>query len=181
MGLEAIQEEILEETSHIGAMQIEEARKKAEAIKEDTRKLIEEENRKNEAEIESLIAQIKSAIEAKAKFEIKKLELNSKKEIIDQIFKKAEEKIRSLDPKIEEGLIKTLLADAKSEIDVATILCNEKTKRYMPSNMHVKVTGMAGGLIAENKDGTIRVDNRFETILAEVRKNALKNIAKSIL
>ena len=37
---------------------------------------------------------------------------------------------------------------------------------------------MTGGLIAENKDGTVRVDYSFDTMLQTIKENELQSINK---
>ena len=181
MGLEQIEKEIVEIKNKEASKMIEEANTKALEIKEETENKIAEEDKRSEDETEKLLDQIKQSFEAIAKFEIKRTELSSKKEIIEQVFEKTIEKINSLDDKTAEKLTKILLDDAKNEIDVKTIYCNEKTKKIIPKEFKVKTEEMIGGIIAENSDGTIRVDNRFETILEEVRRDALKKIAKGVI
>lgn len=180
MGLEEIQEEVIRQTEKIGAEKVAQATKKAEEIKQETKELIAEEERKAEKETEALIKQLKIAIEAATKFEIKKMELTSKKETIEQVFEKAKQKISELDEKTQERLTNILLFESQREIQVSKIFCNKKTTKWMPKNFEVHHAENSGGVIAENKDGTLRVDNTFETILEEVRKDALKKIAKSI-
>ncbi len=180
MGIEAIQEEIVNETNKMAEEKIAEASRKSQEIKDATLNLISEEDRKAEKETSDLIESIKNALLAGAKFEVKKIELSSKKEMINRVFEKATEKISSLDLKAQEELTLSLLESAKKEISVAKIICNEKTKRWIPKEFKVETQDMLGGILAETADGTLRVDNRFETIIEEVRKDALKKIAKAI-
>ena len=180
MAIEAIQEEIMGLAEKEAERQIAQAMKKAEEIRQETNTTLSLEDKKGETETDSLIEQLKQAIEASAKFEIKKLELTSKKDMINNVFDKATEKIMSLDEKTHERLTKILLKDAEKEIDIGKIICNEKTKKYLPKEFQIKTEEMIGGIIAESKDGTLRVDNRYETILEEIRRDALKKIAKSM-
>lgn len=181
MGLENIEKSIVEITNKKASQMIDEAMRKASEIKEETENKIKEEDITSKNETEKLIEQLKQSFEALAKFEIKRTELSTKKEIIEKIFEKTVLKIETLDDKTLEKLTKKLLNDAKNEIDVKIVYCNEETKKWVPKEFKVKTEEMLGGIMAENNDGTIRVDNRFETILEEVRKDALKKIAKGVI
>ena len=181
MGLETIEKDIIEITNKLASEKIQEAKLKSEELINDTKSKIDSEDKKSEEETDALLDQMKQAFEAMAKFEIKKTELTSKKEIIEKVFEQTVKKIEDLDDKTLEKLTKKLLEEAKKEIDVEVIYCNEKTKKWIPKEFKVKQEKMLGGIIAETKDGTIRVDNRFETILEEVRRDALKKIAKAVM
>lgn len=180
MGFDAIEEDILELTNKIAEERIVQARKKAEELREEAENLIRAEDKLSDDETEKIIQQIRQTADASAKFEIKKIELSTKREVLDQVFAKTKEKIESLDDKTLENLTKILIDDAEKEIEVETIFCNERAKKWIPKKFKTKTENMLGGVIAENKDGTIRVDNRFETLLDEVRRDALKKIAKTV-
>lgn len=181
MGIEAVQEEIISLTQKIGEEKIESAAKKANEIKNETLKIITEEDEKAKKETEYLIEQLKKLLDAQVKFEIRKIELKSKKELLTKIFEKAKEKINSFDDKTQERLTMILLDEANKEIEVRLVICNKKTSKWIPKNFDIQIEEMNGGLITETKDGTLRVDNSYETILEKVRKDALKKIVKDII
>ena len=43
---------------------------------------------------------------------------------------------------------------------------------------NAKAVDIIGGLIAENKDGTVRVDYGFDTMLQNIKENELQSINK---
>ncbi|MBR9690574.1 hypothetical protein GOV08_02715 [Candidatus Woesearchaeota archaeon] len=180
MGLGAIQKEILRIVQGQAKEKISEATSIADEIRGKTATKVEEQKEKYAKETEDFMKQLKELIESSAKFEVKKQELISKKEIISKVFKKTEELIDSLDDKTLEELTSILLKDAKKQIDVKYVFCNEKTKKWIPTGITAKTQPMLGGLIAENSDQTLRVDNSFETIIEEVRKDALREIVKGL-
>ena len=44
--------------------------------------------------------------------------------------------------------------------------------------LNVQAIDIAGGLVAENKEKTVRVDYSFETLLDGIKENELQNISK---
>lgn len=181
MGLDTIEKEIVDITNKIALKKVDEARNKSEEIKKETEDKIIAENKQSDEETENLLEQMRLSFEALAKFEIKKTELGAKREIIEKVFEKTREKIESLDDKTLEKITKRLLEKAENEIEVETVYCNEKAKKWISKQFKIKTEDMLGGIMAETKDGKIRVDNRFEIILEEVRKDALKKIAKTVM
>ncbi len=180
MGIESVREEILNLAEKEAAEKIAQAQNKAKAIENEAVSEIEAQNRKTDAEIEALMSSIAHMMEASVKFELKKIELSGKKEMLDKVFENAVKKIETLDDKTQNALTNILLKDAMSQIDVAHVICNEKTKKWLPKSFDIKTQDMLGGVIAETRDTKLRVDNRYETILEEIRREALKKIAHKI-
>ena len=180
MGIKTIQKEVIETVTKEADEKLKVSYNEAEEIVEKAKTESTEQTQKAKEETEALLKELRSIAELSAKFEVKKLELVAKKDIINNVFTKAEDRIKKLDADTSKRLVEKLLVDAKKELDVAHVICNEKTKKLIPATYNVEAQDMLGGLIAENADRTLRIDNRFETILEDVRKEALNIIAKEI-
>ena len=135
MGIETIQKEIIESVESEALDRLKEAQKTAEEVIEEAKSKAEEEERNAKQQTESFIRQLEKITGLSAKFEVKKLHLTSKKEIINKIFSAAEKKIRSLDDKTTEKLTRILLKDALRQIDAKYIICNEKCSRWIPKEI----------------------------------------------
>ena len=70
-----------------------------------------------------------------------------------------------------------LLEKAKNDIEVEKIYCNKKDLKLL-KEFNAEAMDMTGGLIAENKDGTVRVDYSFDTMLQTIKENELQSINK---
>ena len=92
-------------------------------------------------------------------------------------FAEARKKRENLADKKPEAYIKKLLEKAKNDIEVAHVYCSKKDAKSL-KELKAEAADMIGGLIAENKEKTIRVDYSFETILQGIKENELQNMSK---
>lgn len=77
--------------------------------------------------------------------------------------------------KKREAYINNLLEKAKNDIEVAKVYCN-KNDASMVKGFKAESAGIIGGIIAENNDGTVRVDYSFDALLQAIKENELQNI-----
>lgn len=177
MGLEAVKEEILGSAKGQATSLIAEARKEANRILREAERKIEEMQEKYDLETKKILDNIKRQELASAELENKKIVLEAKKQIIESVFIEAGKKLESLDDKKREAFIKKMLDKTKNDIDISYVYCNRKDSKFLKV-YNVEPIKIAGGLIAENKDKTIRVDYSFETILQGIKENELQSINK---
>ena len=180
MGFESVKKEVLGMAKEKADTSISVATKKAEDILNETRKQVSIILESRKKEVATLIDQIKSDGYAKANFEVKRMELGSIKSLIDLIFKRTVEGILNLDEKTKKELTLKLLDNAEKQIEVDIIFCNKNTEKYIPKKYKVKIVDNLGGIIAQTKDSNVRIDNTFDSILEQVRKEELYNITKNI-
>lgn len=177
MGLETVKEEILNSAKEQSNSLIVEARKEANRIMKEAEKKIEEMREKSESETKRMLDTIKRQELASAELESKKILLNAKKQIIENVFAEAKKRLENLDDKKRELYIKKLLEKAKNDIEISNVYCNKKDAKFLKGR-NAEPTNIIGGLIAENKEKTVRVDYSFETLLQSVKENELQNINK---
>lgn len=177
MGLETVKEEILNIAKEQANSLIAEARKESNRITKETEKKIEEMQSKSEAETKRALDMIKRQELASAELENKKMLLEAKKQIIEAAFAEARKKLENLDDKKRETIIKKLLEKAKNEIEAAKIYCNKKDAKFV-KGMDVQTADIISGLIAENREGTVRIDYSFDTMLQSIKESELQNISK---
>lgn len=133
-------------------------------------------------------ARVKEALEKRmtssANLESKKMIQDVKRNLLDQVYKDAEEKLQNLDAKNREVFMKSLAVSAKKEMDaIATIYCNKKDLKAAQSafsGANIKETNILGGVILENKEKTVRIDLSFGQMLATVRDQKLKEISEQL-
>ena len=177
MGLEAVKEEILNSAKEQANSLIAEARKEANRIARETEKKTEELQGKSDAETKKAFDTIKRQELASAELDNKKMLLGAKKQIIEAAFAEARKKLENLDDKKIEAIIKKLLEKAKNEIEIAKVYCNKRDAKLV-KGMSSQAIDIIGGLIVENKDGTVRIDYSFDTMLDSIKENELQNISK---
>ncbi len=116
----------------------------------------------------------KKAIEA-AHFESTAGILRLKKEMIDCSIADAKSQLGMLPAEKRKRHIKTLIERAKQDISVHYVLCAKKDMPYV-QGFKVEEAAIAGGIIAENSDRTMRVDLSYDTLFAGVVDENIKGI-----
>lgn len=177
MGLEAVKEEIIRSAKEQSNSLIAEARKEANKIMKEAEKKIEEMKEKIDSETKKILDMIKREELASAELENKKILLEAKRQIIENVFVEVKKKLENLDDKKKEAYLKKLLEKIKNDIETNYIYCNKKDTKFL-KGFNVEPISVIGGLIAENKERTVRVDYSFETILQSLKEGELQNINK---
>lgn len=177
MGLEAVKDEIIRQAKEQETALLAEARKESNRIAKETERKIEEMKEKSEAETKKMMDNIKKQELASAELENKKALLEAKKQVIENVFGEARKKLEGMDDKKRDIFICKLLEKTKNEIEIAHVYCNKKDAKFI-KGFNAETADIIGGLIAENKDRTIRANYSYEIILQSIKENALQNINK---
>ena len=151
--------------------------KAATALKE-----AEQEAKKIEDASHSQIAELKTVLqedkekykihtEAKNKFSTeldnKKKMLTLQKKLIDEVFDEAVQHIKKLNKEQHKKYLEELKKKAEKQLNVANIYCRKEDIALLKD---AEEKQMIGGLIAENKEKTERIDYRYEVIIKELQK-----------
>jgi len=177
MGLEELKEEILNNARNDSNRIIEEAKKEAEQIMTKSRERIDEYKKKLEEDKKKLTENLEKMKTAQARSEAKKLILDKKKEIIDGVFEKAKQKLNTLNGSKREEYTQKLIEKAKNEMEIATVYCNKKDRKFL-QDFNCEETDILGGVIVEKEDKSVRIDYSFETLLGNIKESSLQEIAK---
>lgn len=175
-GLENLKEELVKKAKSQSVTLIGAAKAEALKIIKDAEAKIEAYKKKSDEEAKQAIDSIKKKEIAAAELEAKKMRLEAKKKLIEESIESAKSKIEGMSDSKRAGVINALCKKASKDIDVATVYCNKKDSKFIKS-VDLIVQDMIGGIIAEDKDGTIRVDYSFNTILESIKENNLREIA----
>ena len=177
MGLEAVKDEILRQTKEREIALTAEARKEGARIMREAQNAADELKEKSDLNTKRMLEHIKSQELAAGELEIKKMLLEAKRQIIENVFAEARKKIEHLDDKKREYLIKRLLERAHQEIEARYFYCSHKDLKFLKP-FNPEIVDMLGGFMAENEERTIRVDYSFETMLQSVQEREMQNISK---
>ena len=177
MGLEAVKDEIIANAKRQEEALIAEAKKEALSIMKEAESKVAEFKEKAEAETKKLIETMKRQETASAELESKKLILEAKKDAIASVFEEARKSIGRLSDRKKEEHMNKLLENAKNDIEVAKVYCSKNDAKLV-KEFKAESSDIIGGLIAENADGTVRVDYSFDTMLQNVKENELQKISK---
>ena len=177
MGLEAVKDEILNSAKEQSSSLIAEARKEAGRIMREAEKKSEEMKEKSDADTKKILDTIKRQELTSAELENKKMLLEAKKQLIESVFIEVQKKLVALNEKKREEYIKKLLEKIKNDIEAANVYCSKKDLKLL-KDFKAEAIEIIGGLMAENKDRTIRVDYSFDTILETIKEKELQEINK---
>lgn len=179
MGLEAVKEEILDGAKQQANSLIAEARKEANRVTKEAERKIEKILEKSESEAKVMMDMIKRQELASAELENKKMLLAAKKEMIESVFNEARKKLESLNEKKKEVLVKKLLEKAKSEMEIGSVYCNKNDAKFL-KDFSPETASILGGIMAENKERTIRIDYSFDSMLQSLKESELQNVSKAL-
>ena len=115
---------------------------------------------------------------ATAQFDASRIELDAKREAIDSVFSSVKEHLMNLQAKERQKLLRALYKKAKTEITVAQVYVNNTDVGFMKKLCkQVKTANIAGGLIAENKEGSVSVNLTYEELLDDAKNKLLVEVS----
>lgn len=127
------------------------------------------------ADAEERVAKMEVQELASAKLEIKRMQLNVRKEVLDTTFAQALDAISSLDEAKNNELLKELISRYSS--NGTKIYSNKRDEAVVKQLAALEYAGnidCIGGIVIENNDGTVKLDYTFDTICDGVFESALK-------
>jgi len=130
------------------------------------------------AEIEEKLEQQRQQVLSSANLEVKRIVLNKRKALLDQVYDQALEQISELPADKNEKYLKVLIE--ANEKDGHRIYSNKKSEKIVKKLSSLEYGGnidCIGGIVIENKEGTIRLDYTFDLILKSTYDKSLKAIS----
>ncbi len=185
MGLEAVLADIREkghqEVQKIRSESQQETSKALTAAQERAGKIKQAANEEAERQSEYILSQENSAANLLVKREI----LNTQKDLLDQVYKKALVSIAELPESFHQDSIIRLLTDAKKQIPDGIVHVNQRDwkildrvlaeKSEFKSFSAGKDMDIDGGVIVESRDGTLQLDFSYRTFLDMIWESGLKD------
>jgi V/A-type H+-transporting ATPase subunit E len=181
MGLENVIEKIQNEGKEKVTTILQDAEKQAAQMLRTKHTMIEELTVKKRKELEHQITMMKNQEESSMEIEVKKIKLNAEKDVLNQTY---QECLNALSTLPHETMISSLLKKAETELpDAAFISSNTRDEPIVRSKTKITYRGpieTLGGIIVENKEQTMKIDYRYETIAELVWDRSLKEIANKL-
>lgn len=183
MSLESVINEIISQANKNKAAAIAETKKQADSILDEARRKQQELDRKNNEELSRKKTDYRNKEFSSLELQMKKQQLNVRKEIMQGIEEAAKKEISSLanDPK----LITALLKNAMKELpDAKYFYCNRSDKalvqKIAPHLRFATTIDCLGGVVLENADHSIRANHTFEVILENVLEENMHETYKRV-
>ncbi len=173
MGLEDVKKEILDNARKHAKKITDEAEKERLDILESVDKNIDEIKNQFDRDSKKAIEQYKLMSMAESGSTIKKQKLNLEKDLIKEVFDETKIRLKNSTGKKREQLLKKLLA--RTKFDYGKVYCAKQDTKVLSKSENVDIIG---GVILENKDGDVRLDLSYETLLESIKQDYLSEIAK---
>jgi len=184
MGLDAVIAEIKEK----GRVESEAINREADAKKVDLLNVAQQKAETVKAaardEAGKTTTHIISQEEAAGHLVVKRQILNAQKELMDEVYRQALDKIEAMPDSFHKGAISSLLRKAKTEIPKGTVSCCGRDEKALKDVLNEsefsaftfgKVVGIDGGVIVESTDGQFQVDFSYHTFMSQVWESGLKD------
>src|SRR3989441_1785746 len=181
MGLESLGEHVLDR----GGWEVEKSRDAALAERDRILQNARAEGAKlleiREQEARQAAGRLRVQALARAELEGKKIVLSAEKELLDEVYTKVLEKLAVL----EDGaaILQSLLKANAGDWRTGKVYCNEKDANAVRAVVGTSFGGTidcGGGIVIESGDGTHRVDLRYETLLADVWRDSIREGAEGL-
>jgi len=178
MGLEIVIKDIQEgaraEVSRIKAEGDAKASEITNEAKEVQKKMLGDSLAKVEEDLQKLHQQVISS----ANLEVKRITLNKRKELLDNVYNQTVESIKSMPASKKEELLKHIINRYEaSGARIYSSKASEETVRKLSSLTYAGNIDCIGGVVLENEDGTVRLDYTYDSILKNVYERSLKQIS----
>jgi V/A-type H+/Na+-transporting ATPase subunit E len=177
MTLERVRNEITANARAKAKQAVEQARKEAKDLIAKAEKDFQSNAERIEAETKAMKESIMTREKAAANLEAKKLSFEERRKQIDEAFDHARKAIETLPKEKRQSMMKRLLSLAEKEISIGRVYCSKADMSYV-KGFQTEEASIAGGLIAESAEGTMRVDYSVETLLADFREKHIQDVMK---
>ena len=135
-------------------------------------------------DVEKNLSQIISQEEAAAHLVVKRQILNTQKDLMDQVYSQALEKILEMPESFHKEAITSLLRKAEEEIPKGKVSCALRDEKILKKLLEESefsaykfgsIIEIDGGVIVESNDGQLQVDYSYRTFLNQVWESGLKD------
>jgi len=122
--------------------------------------------------------------EAAGHLVVKRQILNTQKELMDDVYRQALDKITTMPESFHKGAISSLLHKAGAEIPKGKVSCCARDESALKEVLKESafsaysfgsVIGIDGGIIVESTDGQLQVDFSYRTFMSQVWESGLKD------
>ena len=130
------------------------------------------------AQAEEDLKKLHQQVISSANLEVKRIRLNKRKELLDQVYNNIYKSIKSMPASKAEKLLSVLIEKYKA--DGVRIYSNKNSEAIVKKLSSLSYAGnidSIGGVVQENKDGTVRLDFTYDSILKNVYERSLKQIS----
>lgn len=187
MGLEEVESDIKKKIDAQVSAITSDAEKEANVIINKGKEQLFELKKTRELEVQKTVGELKTRELAQANLAGRKLKLDAKKDAIDSVFSRVEEKLLGLGAADKKEILSALIDKAKRELQGAKyVSCSKEDRKIVDAlasraGLQFSSTiSCKGGIVVETGDRTVCVDLTYEMLLKMFKKNKIKDIAEQL-
>lgn len=175
-------EPIIEEITRKGQLRVSEIRSEAER---EASKIIEEAKEKSEEllkkareEAEREAERLRKQEIAAVNLELKREELNKKKEVLDEVYSKLIERLRNMDDEEKKKILSKIIE--KHGRDGYRVYSNKEDESIVRELTSMEYAGnihCVGGVIIESPDGSFRINMTFDELVKGIYESKMKEVS----
>lgn len=130
-------------------------------------------------ETEDSVKRLRQQELSSAELEEKRIVLNARKEMLDRTFEESNKQLAEMSSSEKRSLYNKILEKGRKVISEPKIYCPLGEAKLLDTKNGEKVEEikMGPGLILESRDGTVRMDYSFRTVLEDVWEKELKGVS----
>jgi V/A-type H+/Na+-transporting ATPase subunit E len=179
MALDNVVDEILESASKEADQILKAGEKEKAAILQQAADAVSSKQKVQQKETEDAVKRLRQQELSSAELEEKRIVLNARKEMLDRTFEEVNSQLADMSSADKARLYGSILEQGRKVIKDPKIYCPAGEAKLLPVKNGEKVeeVKMGPGLILESKDGSVRIDYTFKTILEGIWEKELKNIS----
>lgn len=189
MSLETVVEDIRAQAREEAETIRQEGQQRAEEIRESAREEADEIRSDAESAVERQIQQEREQATSAAKLEAKQERLAARRDVLDEVRDQTETAIAELSGERRRGLTASLIADAAEEFGDSPVSVYARpedqslVEEILDSEGYDDWTvageqDCLGGIVAESDASRVRIDNTFDSLLADVWEDNLKAVSE---
>ena len=177
MGLENVKKEIIREAEKKAKEINAEYAGKIDSLTAKSTEEISEYRANAEQHANQLIHTTERKMLAAARFDAQRNVLDAKKVALDSVLDSVTDHFVNMKSAEKKKFLQKLLKSAKDEIDVKVVHLNKHDVKLL-TGVTTKPADIAGGLIAESKDGSVSINLSVEELVAAAREKLLVELSE---
>ncbi len=177
MGLEHIIDEVRQDGDRRAEAILAKAREEAAAILAEAQSRVDEYRVRRETMASREIEQLKVQVASSAEFEARKVVLNREARLRKQLRQTLLDGFASLPANVRKKHMQALAKRASAVVESGRMWASKQDAELVGTLAGYESAGtmdIRGGLVVESKDGTVRLDLSYETLLDDLWRDILK-------
>jgi vacuolar-type H+-ATPase subunit E/Vma4 len=185
MGLSEVKTAVKEKTQAEAAAIVESGHAEAQRIISEAQRQILQKRAAHSAKTTEILETMERKEMAAASFAAKAIILDQKRKALDKILNAVKERLIDLSEEQRTNLLRDIATSSQVRIQSQKIRCNSRDtgiiSAIFPSASVAADDSISGGFVAENSEGTARIDCTYDTLLEAVREKHLAELTKATL